>query len=47
MIGSLLHDHNCADKPYRINVMNITYLISSKVEFITCLNQVNDFYEND
>ena len=46
MMRSVLHDHDVADKPYRINVMIITYLIISTVEFITCLNQVNDFCEN-
>jgi hypothetical protein len=47
MMRSLLHDHDVADKPCRMNVMIITYLIISNVEFITCLNKVNDYYEND
>jgi len=47
MMLSVLHDHDVADKPYRTNVMIITCLIISNVEFFTCLNQVNDFYKND
>jgi hypothetical protein len=47
MMRSVLHDHDVADKPYRINVTIITYLIISIFVFVTCLNQVNDFYGND
>ena len=38
MMGSVLHDHDVADKPYRINVMIITYLIISNVVFVQLAN---------
>jgi len=47
MMRSVLHDHDVADKPYCTYVMIITCLIISNVEFITCLDQVDDFYKND